>query len=85
MSRINESREFIPVNIAILTVSDSRTLADDRSGDILAARLAGAGHILAARAIVIDERDRIAALLREWIADPGIDVVISCQNRQPSW
>ena len=77
MSRINENREFIPVNIAVLTVSDSRTLADDRSGDILLERLTGAGHILAARSIVIDERDKIAAQLREWIADPGIDVVIS--------
>ena len=77
MNRINENREFIPVNIAILTVSDSRTLADDRSGDTLVARLTKAGHILAARAIVIDERDRIAAQLREWVADPGIDAIIS--------
>jgi molybdenum cofactor biosynthesis protein B len=77
MSRIDDNREFIPINIAVLTVSDSRTLAEDRSGDILAGRLTEAGHKLAARAIVIDERDRIAAQLREWIADPGIDVIIS--------
>ena len=77
MSHINERREFIPVNIAVLTVSDSRTLAEDRSGDILAGRLTGAGHSLAARAIVIDQRDKIAAQLREWIADPGIDAIIS--------
>jgi len=77
MSRINENREFIPVNIAILTVSDSRTLAEDRSGDTLVGRLTDAGHKLAARAIVIDERDRIAAQLRAWVADPGIDVIIS--------
>ncbi len=77
MSRINPNREFIPVNIAILTVSDSRTLADDRSGDTLVARLTKAGHKLAARAIVIDERDKIAAQLSAWIADPGIDAIIS--------
>jgi molybdenum cofactor biosynthesis protein B len=77
MNRINESRDFIPINIAVLTVSDSRTLAEDRSGDLLVARLEEAGHNLAARTIVIDERPQIAAQLCEWIADPGIDVVIS--------
>jgi len=77
MSRIDKRREFVPVNIAILTVSDSRTPADDRSGDTLVARLTKAGHILAARAIVVDERDTIAAQLRAWIADPGIDAIIS--------
>ena len=77
MNRINENRDFIPINIAVLTVSDTRTLADDRSGDTLAARLTEAGHILAARAIVVDERPKIAARLRGWIAEPGIDVIIS--------
>ena len=77
MSRINDNREFVPVNIAILTVSDSRTLADDRSGDILVARLTKAGHNLAARAIVTDDREKIAAQLGAWIADPGIDAIIS--------
>ena len=77
MGRIDESREFIPVNIAILTVSDTRSLAEDRSGDTLVARLTEAGHRLAARDIVIDERERIAARLRAWVADPGIDVIIS--------
>jgi molybdenum cofactor biosynthesis protein B len=77
MSRIDERREFIPVNIAILTVSDTRGLAEDRSGDTLVKRLTEAGHRLAARAIVQDERDRIAEQLRLWIADPGIDVIIS--------
>jgi len=77
MSRIDERREFIPVNIAILTVSDTRSLAEDRSGDTLVKRLEEAGHRLAARAIVQDERDRIAEQLRLWIADPGIDVIIS--------
>ena len=77
MTRLNPDREFIPVNIAVLTVSDTRSEADDRSGDTLVARLTDAGHRLAARAIVIDDRERIAARLRDWIADPGIDVVIS--------
>jgi molybdenum cofactor biosynthesis protein B len=77
MSRIDESREFIALRIAVLTVSDTRTLADDRSGDALVERLTGAGHLLAARAIVTDDRDRIAAQLRAWCADPGVDVVLS--------
>jgi molybdenum cofactor biosynthesis protein B len=77
MSRIDDRREFIPVNIAILTVSDTRSLAEDRSGDTLVKRLTEAGHTLAARTIVIDERTKIAAQLSEWIADPGIDAIIS--------
>jgi molybdenum cofactor biosynthesis protein B len=77
MNRIDETRDFIPVNIAVLTVSDTRSLAEDRSGDTLAARLTAAGHRLAARAIIQDERDRIAEQLRLWIADPGIDVILS--------
>ncbi|MGR3804355.1 molybdenum cofactor biosynthesis protein B [Marinibacterium profundimaris] len=77
MSRIDESREFIPVRIAVLTVSDTRTPGDDRSGQVLVDRIAEAGHILAAREIIPDERDRIADRLRAWIADPEIDVVIS--------
>ncbi|MEB8387160.1 molybdenum cofactor biosynthesis protein B [Rhodobacteraceae bacterium KMM 6894] len=77
MSRIDESRDFIPVRIAVLTVSDTRQAVDDRSGDTLVARLEGAGHTLAARSIVQDERDQIAAQLRAWVADPGIDVIIS--------
>ncbi|GGB04943.1 molybdenum cofactor biosynthesis protein B [Allosediminivita pacifica] len=75
--KIDESREFIPVRIAVLTVSDTRTPEDDRSGDTLVERLEGAGHSLAARAILPDDRDMIAAKLREWVAEPGIDVVIS--------
>jgi molybdenum cofactor biosynthesis protein B len=77
MSRIDETKEFFPVRIAVLTVSDTRGLAEDRSGDTLVERLTGAGHVLAHRAIVRDERAEIAARLREWIADPGVDVVIS--------
>lgn len=70
-------RDFIPVRIAVLTVSDTRTPADDRSGDTLVARIAAAGHTLAARDIVQDDRDAIVARLREWIAEDGIDVIIS--------
>ncbi|TMV11821.1 molybdenum cofactor biosynthesis protein B [Arenibacterium halophilum] len=70
-------REFIPVRIAVLTVSDSRTLAEDRSGQVLVDRLAEAGHELADRAILPDERADIADKLRAWIADPDVDVVIS--------
>lgn len=77
MSRIDESKDFIPVRIAVLTVSDTRGLAEDRSGDTLVERLTGAGHVLADRAILKDERAEIAAKLREWVADPEIDVVIS--------
>ena len=77
MSRIDDSREFISVRIAVLTVSDTRTADDDRSGDVLAARIEGAGHVLAAREIVRDDRVAIAERLRGWCADPEIDVVIS--------
>ena len=74
---IDESRQFIPVSIAVLTVSDTRTAADDRSGDTRAARIEGAGHKVAARAIERDDADRIEARLRGWIADPAIDAVIT--------
>jgi molybdopterin adenylyltransferase len=74
---IDETREFIPVNIAVLTVSDTRGLNDDRSGNTLVERIAQSGHNLAARAIVTDDQDKIVAQLKAWIADPKIDVVIS--------
>lgn len=77
MSSIDESRAFIPVSIAVLTVSDTRSLADDRSGDTLATRIEAAGHKLAARSIVTDDRDKIASRLTEWIGDPAIDVILS--------
>jgi molybdenum cofactor biosynthesis protein B len=77
MSRIDETKDFIPVRIALLTVSDTRDLTQDRSGDVLAERIEAAGHTLADRMIVRDERDQIADQLREWIADPQIDVVLS--------
>lgn len=69
--------DFIPVRIAVLTVSDTRSLAEDRSGDTLVQRLSAAGHILADRAIVTDDRALIVERLRGWVADPNVDVVIS--------
>lgn len=77
MSRIDESKDFLPIRIAVLTVSDTRSLAEDRSGDTLVGRIEGAGHIVADRKIVQDERDQIAAQLRAWCDQPDIDVVIS--------
>jgi molybdenum cofactor biosynthesis protein B len=77
MPGIDESIAFAAVNIAVMTVSDTRTFADDKSGDTLAARIEEAGHVLAARAIVKDDQAEIAAQLRSWIADPSVDVVIS--------
>jgi molybdenum cofactor biosynthesis protein B len=68
---------FRPVRIAILTVSDTRTPASDRSGDTLEERARAAGHEIAARAIVIDERAEIEARLRAWIANPGVEVVLA--------
>ena len=77
MSRIDETKEFIPVRIAVLTVSDTRSQEDDKSGDVLVDRIAQAGHALAARTILRDERDVIADQLRRWCADDAIDVIIS--------
>ncbi|NKB29170.1 MAG: molybdenum cofactor biosynthesis protein B [Rhodobacteraceae bacterium] len=68
---------FLPTRIAVLTVSDTRTQADDRSGDTLVQRLTDAGHTLAARTILPDDRSAIADQLRAWCADPEIDVVLS--------
>ena len=77
MSKIDETSEFIPVRIAVLTVSDTREMAQDRSGDVLVQRIERAGHHVAARKIIRDERAEIAAQLRLWCADSDIDVVIS--------
>ena len=77
MPGIDESRTFQPLKIAVLTVSDSRSLAEDRSGDLLVERLKAAGHELADRDIVKDDADAIAARLTTWIEDPKIEVVIS--------
>lgn len=74
---IDESLPFQPVQIAVLTVSDTRSLADDRSGDTLVARLEAAGHRLAARTIVRDDADAIVAQLDSWIDDPQIDCIIT--------
>lgn len=74
---LDEKRPFVPINIAVLTVSDTRTEADDRSGDTLVDRVVSSGHRLAARTIVRDEADDIEAQLKTWIADPEIDAVIS--------
>lgn len=77
MSKIDETRPFIAVRIAVLTVSDTRSLDDDKSGDLLVSRLTEAGHTLAARAICTDDVDNITAQLNRCIDDAEIDCVIS--------
>ena len=77
MNRIDESRPFIPVSIAVLTVSDTRSLEDDRSGDVLVGRIEAAGHRLAARAIVQDDVSAIQKQLSDWIAKDDVDVIIT--------
>lgn len=77
MSRIDDTKDFVPVRIAVLTVSDTRQMADDKSGQTLVDRIAAAGHTLADRQIIADERDQIAEQLRKWCADDAVDVVIS--------
>jgi molybdenum cofactor biosynthesis protein B len=77
MPGIDESRQFIPLKIAVLTVSDSRELKDDKSGAILVERIERAGHIVGGRAIVRDDVAAIRAQMKDWIADPAIDVIIS--------
>ena len=77
MSAIDESRSFVPLNIAVLTISDTRSLADDKSGTTLAERLVAAGHLLAAREIIVDDIDAIRIIVKRWIADPGVDVIIT--------
>src|SRR6478735_7866778 len=77
MAKLDESRPFIPVRIAVLTVSDTRSLADDKSGQTLADRIAEAGHILAARDIVTDDRDKIRDTVLASSRDKDIDVVIT--------
>jgi molybdenum cofactor biosynthesis protein B len=74
---IDESRTFRPINIALLTVSDTRGPDEDTSGDILAARIEGAGHHLAARAILRDDADLIARQFNDWIDDPQVDAIVS--------
>jgi len=77
MPRIDESRPFLAVNIAVLTVSDTRSAAEDKSGDTLAERIQKSGHHLVQRAIVKDDKASIVAKLRTWMADPAIDCVIA--------
>jgi molybdenum cofactor biosynthesis protein B len=77
MSRIDESRPFIPVRIAVLTVSDTRTIKEDKSGTLLASMLREAGHELAEHAVEKDEIDDLRARVQGWIDDPKVDVVIT--------
>lgn len=77
MTTLDDSKDFIPVRIAVLTVSDTRSASDDKSGDVLVARIEAAGHVVAARHIMPDERTLIADQLRSWCMDERIDVVIS--------
>jgi molybdopterin adenylyltransferase len=77
MPGIDEKRQFVPLKIAVLTISDTRKLDDDKSGGTLAERIEKAGHAVAARTIVTDDVEKIGAQMRAWIADPAIDVVIS--------
>jgi molybdopterin adenylyltransferase len=77
MPGIDATRQFIPLKIAVLTVSDTRDLADDKSGAALAERIAKAGHAVADRAIVTDDAENIRARVKAWVADPAIDVIIT--------
>ena len=74
---IDETKPFYPVRIAVMTVSDTRTHADDKSGDTLVARVLDAGHVVADRVILTDDKEKIAAQLKRWIAARDVDVVIS--------
>ena len=73
----DNAKPFVPVRFAVLAVSDSRSLAEDRSGATLAERITGAGHILAERAIVTDDKRKIRAVVKKWIADKDIDVILT--------
>jgi molybdenum cofactor biosynthesis protein B len=77
MSSTDETRRFIPLNVAVLTISDTRSLEDDKSGATLADRLTAAGHKLAAREITTDNVEAIRAVVKRWIADQGVDVIIT--------
>ena len=77
MPNLDQSRQFVPLKIAVLTVSDTRSIAEDKSGATLAERIEQAGHAVAARAIVTDDVEKIRVQARAWIADPAIDVVIT--------
>jgi molybdopterin adenylyltransferase len=77
MTSIDESRNFVPLNIAVLTISDTRSAADDKSGTALVDRLTAAGHKLAAREIVTDDVEMIRGVVKTWIGDAGVDVIIT--------
>src|SRR5215470_18482629 len=77
MPGIDETRQFVPLNIAVLTVSDTRSLDDDKSGATLIERIQKAGHVAAARAIATDDIEEIRTQVKAWIADPKIDVIIT--------
>src|SRR5260370_9796566 len=77
MPGIDESKQFIPLQIAVLTVSDTRSLDDDKSGTTLAERITKAGHAVAARAVVTDDVEKIRTQVKAWIADAAIDVIIT--------
>ncbi len=77
MSSIDESKKFVPLNIAVLTISDTRSLADDKSGTTLSERLTAAGHRLAAREIVVDDVEAIRDIIKKWIAEPDVDAIIT--------
>ncbi|MCK0128229.1 molybdenum cofactor biosynthesis protein B [Erythrobacter sp. F6033] len=74
---IDETKTFTPINIAVLTVSDTRTVEDDTSGDILTARVTAAGHTVAARTIVKDDATLLAQQIEAWVDDPQVDAIIS--------
>ena len=74
---MTEEKPFIPVHFAVLTVSDTRSLAEDRSGATLAERIVAAGHVLADRALVTDDKRKIRAIVKRWIADPEVDAIVT--------
>ena len=77
MVSIDEAKQFVPLNIAVLTISDTRSLGDDKSGTTLADRFTAAGHKLAAREITTDDVGAIRSVVKRWIADQGVDVIIT--------
>jgi molybdopterin adenylyltransferase len=77
MSSIDETKQFLPLSIAVLTISDTRSLEDDKSGSVLAERLVAAGHTLAAREIIVDDVDAIRIIVKRWIADADVDAIIT--------
>ena len=77
MPGLDETKQFVPLKIAVLTISDSRSLKDDKSGAVLVQRIVAAGHYVAERSIVTDDIEAIRARVKDWIADPVVDVIIT--------